>query len=44
MLEIFGRVPHMFGVFGLGSTSVEDVHAPDRSPREDMPCGYIGSR
>ena len=42
LLEIFGRGPCRFGVFGLGSTSVEDVNATERSPWEDMPCVYIG--
>ena len=44
LLEIFGRCPCGFGIFGSGSTSVDDINAPYWSPREDMPCGYIGIR
>ena len=42
MLGIFGQGPCRFRIFGLVLTSVEDFYAPDQSPREDMPCGYVG--
>ena len=44
MLKIFVRVPCRFGIFCSGSTSVEDVDAPGRSPWENMPCDYVWSR
>ena len=33
LLEIFGQGPCCFGIFGSGLTSVEDVDAPNWSPR-----------
>ena len=44
LLDIFGLGLCRFGIFGSGLTSVEDVNDPDRSPRDDMPCGYVGSQ
>ena len=44
LLEIFGWDLCWFEIFGLGSTSVEDIDYPDHSPGEDMPCGYIVRR
>ena len=44
LLRVFGQGPSRFGIFGLGSTSVEDVNVPNWSPGVDMPCGYVGSR
>ena len=44
LFDKFGRGPCRFGIFELGSTSVEDVDAPIEVPGEDMPCGYIGSQ
>ena len=42
LLEIFGQVPCQFGIFRSGLTSVEDVDAPNQSPREDISYGYVG--
>ena len=44
LLQIFGRGPYWFRIFGLGSTSVEDVDAPYWSFGEDITCGYVWSR
>ena len=42
LLQIFGRGPYWFGIFGSGSTSVEEIDAPDCNPGEDITCGYLG--
>ena len=39
LLDILGRCPCRFGIFGSGSTSVEDVDALIGVLVEDMPCG-----
>ena len=44
LLEIYGWGPCQCGIFGSGLTSFEDVDDLNRSPGEDMPCGYVGSR
>ena len=44
LLEIFGQGPCQFGIFCSGMKSVEGVDAPDQGQREDMLCGYVGSR
>ena len=41
LLQIFGRGLCWFGIFGLGSMSVEDVYAPIKFLGRDMPCDYV---
>ena len=42
MLEIFSQCLCQFGILGSGLTSVEDVDAPEQSPGEEIPYGYVG--
>ena len=44
LLQIFGRGLCRFGIFGLGSMSVEDIDEPDRIPGAGMPCGRLDMR
>ena len=44
LLRIFGWSTCWFGIFGLGSMSVEDIYDPDRSPGVGMPCERLGIR